>query len=138
MSTGKRRVFEREFKVSAVERLLAGESAAALSHELEVSRGRLSQWCGQYRRYGPEGLRRAGRPRQTDAKLERGSSSAIGLERASRAAGRHAAELKGGTYRRTSSGRQRGDCDAEGNRTGGAAGGTIRAAAGLPIGSPKY
>jgi transposase len=70
MSTGKRRVFEREFKVLAVERLLAGESAAALSHELEVSRGRLSQWCGQYRRYGPEGLRRAGRPRQTDAKLE--------------------------------------------------------------------
>jgi transposase len=71
MFTGKRRVFDREFKVSAVERLIGGESAAALCHELQISCGRLSQWCSHYRRHGPAGLRRAGRPRKTDAKLDR-------------------------------------------------------------------
>ena len=70
MSTPKRRVFNREFKLSVVERLMAGESAAALSGELQISSGRLSQWCARYRRHGPEGLRRAGRPRKTDAKLK--------------------------------------------------------------------
>jgi transposase len=70
MSTAKRRVFDREFKVLVVERLLAGESATALSRELQISRSRLSQWCGHYRRHGPEGLRRAGRPRKTEAKLD--------------------------------------------------------------------
>jgi transposase-like protein len=70
MSTAKRRVFNREFKLSAVERLMAGESAAALSRELQIGRSHVSQWCAHYRRHGPEGLRRPGRPRKTDAKLE--------------------------------------------------------------------
>jgi transposase len=70
MSTAKRRVFSREFKLSAVERLVAGESATALSRELQISDKRLSEWCAHYRRHGPAGLRRAGRPRKTDAKSD--------------------------------------------------------------------
>jgi transposase len=69
MSTGKRRVFDREFKLSAIERLRGGASPAALCQELQISRGRLSQWCSDYRRHGPAGLRKAGRPRKTDARL---------------------------------------------------------------------
>lgn len=64
MSTGKRRVFSREFKVSAVKRLLAGEHAGALARELQITRGQLSQWCRHFRRGGPEALRAACRPRK--------------------------------------------------------------------------
>ena len=62
MSTGKRRVFTREFKLSAIERVLAGEMAKAVCTDLQIPQGHLSNWCEQYRRYGPEGIRRAGRP----------------------------------------------------------------------------
>ena len=62
MSTGKRRVFSREFKVSAVKRLLAGEHAAALASELQITRGLLSKWCWHFRRGGAEALRPACRP----------------------------------------------------------------------------
>jgi transposase len=64
MSTGKRRVFSRDFKVSAVKRLLAGEAAATLASELQVTRGQLSKWCWHFRRGGPEALRPACRPRK--------------------------------------------------------------------------
>jgi len=65
MSEGrKRRVFGREFKLSGVERMIAGESAAALSRELGVPAGHLYRWCIQFRRGGPEGLRPAHRPRK--------------------------------------------------------------------------
>ena len=71
MSTGKRRVFDREFKISAIERVIGGESAAALCDELQISRSRLSLWCSHYRRHGRSGLRKAGRPRKAEAKLDR-------------------------------------------------------------------
>jgi transposase len=64
MSKRKRRVFSREFKLSAVQRLIAGESAATLSRELQVSSGHLYKWCGHFRRGGVEALRRACRPRK--------------------------------------------------------------------------
>ena len=59
----KRRVFSREFKLSAVKRMLADESVAALSRELGVPQGHLYLWCGHYRRGGVEALRPACRPR---------------------------------------------------------------------------
>ena len=62
MSTGKRRVFSREFKLSAVKRMLAGEHAARLSNELEIPTGHLYKWCGQFRRGGADALRPACRP----------------------------------------------------------------------------
>ena len=70
MSTRKRRVFSREFKLSAVERLLAGETTAALSKELRISRGHLYQWCMHYRRGGPQALRPAHRPYKISSAAE--------------------------------------------------------------------
>ena len=64
MSEGKRRVFSREFKLSAVKRMLAGESVTSLSRELGVPRGQLYQWCGHFRGGGAEALRPACRPRK--------------------------------------------------------------------------
>jgi transposase-like protein len=64
MSEGKRRVFSREFKLSAVKRMLADESVAALSRELGVPKGHLYRWCGHFRRGGVAALRPACRPRK--------------------------------------------------------------------------
>ena len=64
MSEGKRRVFSREFKLSAVKRMMAGESAASLSREFGVLKGHLYRWCGHFRRGGAEALRPACRPRK--------------------------------------------------------------------------
>ena len=70
MSTGKRRVFNREFKLAAIQRLMAGESGTALAQELQIRSSHLSKWWSKYRRYGAAGLRPAHRPRNTEAKLE--------------------------------------------------------------------
>jgi transposase-like protein len=67
---GKRRVFSREFKVSAVERVLAGEAPAALSRELRIPVGHLYKWCMHYRRGGPEALRPAHRPLKIPGEVE--------------------------------------------------------------------
>jgi hypothetical protein len=45
MSKRKRRVFSREFKLSAIQRMIAGESTAELSRELGVPSGHLYRWC---------------------------------------------------------------------------------------------
>jgi transposase len=70
MSEGKRRVFGRELKLSAVKRMLAGESAAALSRELGVPRGHLYQWAAHFRAGGTEALRPASRPRKGTGVLD--------------------------------------------------------------------
>ncbi len=64
MSKIKRRKFSREFKLSAIERMLAGESVSALSRELGVPGGHFYKWCLHFRRGGPEALRPAHRPRK--------------------------------------------------------------------------
>jgi transposase len=64
MSTGKRREFSREFKLSAVKRALAGESVASLSRELGVPKGHLYKWGRHYRAGGVQALRPARRPRK--------------------------------------------------------------------------
>ena len=70
MPKRKRRVYSREFKVSAIERLLAGETPAALSRELQIPTGHLYQWCMHYRRGGPEALRPAHRPYKISGAVE--------------------------------------------------------------------
>ena len=70
MSEGKRRVFSRAFKLSAVQRVMAGESVAALSRELQVPSNRLYKWCGHFRRGGVEALRPACRPRKGSGVLD--------------------------------------------------------------------
>ena len=64
MSERKRRAYNREFKLAVVERMMAGESVAALSRELGVPASLFHKWCGHYRRGGPEALRPACRPRK--------------------------------------------------------------------------
>ena len=64
MSTGKRRVFSREFKLSAVERVVAGERVPALAGELQVPSGHLYRWCRHYRQGGGDALRPACRRRK--------------------------------------------------------------------------
>jgi transposase len=64
MSEGKRRAYSREFKVSAVKRMIAGERVTALAQELQVPSGQLYKWCGHFRRGGAEALRPACRPRK--------------------------------------------------------------------------
>lgn len=64
MSITKRRVLSREFKLSALKRYVAGESAMAICRELRIRRSDLSKWCAHFAREGPEGLRPAGRPRK--------------------------------------------------------------------------
>jgi transposase-like protein len=64
MSKDKRRVFSREFKLSAVKRALSGESVAALSQALGVPSGHLYKWCHHYRVGGADALRPACRPRK--------------------------------------------------------------------------
>ena len=64
MSEGKRRVFGRDFKLSAVKRMMAGESAASLSRELQVPSSHLYKWTRHFRHGGAEALRPACRPRK--------------------------------------------------------------------------
>ncbi len=64
MSKSKNRVFSREFKLSAVRRMLAGENVSALSRELKVLRKDLNYWRARFRSGGPDALRGRGRPRK--------------------------------------------------------------------------
>ncbi len=64
MPRGQGRVFSREFKVAAVQRVLAGEKVQALAQELGLSRQLLYKWWNHYERGGPEALRLTGRPRR--------------------------------------------------------------------------
>ena len=62
---GKQRVHTAEFKISVVQRMLAGEPVARLSREVKVKREMLYRWRDAYRKQGPAGLQRPrGRPRK--------------------------------------------------------------------------
>ena len=58
------RVFNREFKVGIVRRMLAGENVSALAHELKLLRKDLYVWRDRFLAGGPEALRGPGRPRK--------------------------------------------------------------------------
>jgi transposase len=62
MSGLSRRGFSREFKVAAVERVLAGASVRRVAEDLQIGRNHLYLWLRQYEAAGAEGLRPAGRP----------------------------------------------------------------------------
>ena len=70
MSKRKRRVFSREFKLSAVQRMIAGKRRADLSRELGVPVSHLWQWEAHFRRGGVEALRPACRPRKVPGAVE--------------------------------------------------------------------
>ena len=64
MSKRRRRIFSREFKLSAIERVFAGANTKALAQELGVDADHLLQWCHRFRMGGAEAVRQAGRPRK--------------------------------------------------------------------------
>ena len=59
----KARVFDREFKLKAVQRMLRGENVSALARELRIRRKLLYEWRENFRRGGSEYLRGRGRPK---------------------------------------------------------------------------
>ena len=64
MPEGKSRRFSRDFKLSALSRMDAGENVSALSRELNVRRKLLYEWRDAFRAGGEEALRSPGRPRK--------------------------------------------------------------------------
>jgi transposase-like protein len=71
------RVFDREFKLAAVRRMLAGENVSALARELRIRRKYLYQWRDRFRSGGPGALRSKGRPRKSEALIEAAASEAV-------------------------------------------------------------
>jgi transposase len=63
----KPRLFSREFKLAAVQRILAGERIRDLSQELKVLRKDLYAWRDLFRAGGVMALRPLGRPRKAEA-----------------------------------------------------------------------
>lgn len=90
----KARVFSREFKLSVVRRMLAGENVSALARELEVLRKDLYVWRDRFRAGGPEALRSRGRPRKSDARPPPGPPPEPGGPRELTAARRRIADLE--------------------------------------------
>lgn len=89
------RSFSREFKLSAVRRMLAGENVSALARELAVLRKDLYVWRDRFRAGGPAALRPRGRPRKValterspDPPPDPGGAGALAAAR------RHIAELE--------------------------------------------
>jgi transposase len=64
MSGSLRRAFSREFKVAAVERVLAGARVREVSEDLQIRPGNLYLWLQHFEVLGAAGLRLAGRPRK--------------------------------------------------------------------------
>src|ERR1700757_2026174 len=64
----KDRVFSREMKLTAVRRMMAGESVGALAREFNLRRHLLYLWRDNFRAGGPNALRtRGGRPSKSEA-----------------------------------------------------------------------
>jgi transposase-like protein len=61
------RVFSREFKISIVCRMLAGESVSALARELKMTRKDLYAWRDRFQAGSPDALRGRSRPHKTEA-----------------------------------------------------------------------
>ena len=84
-----------ELKLSAVRRVLAGESVSAVAQQLGIRRKRLYVWKDRYAELGEAGLahRRGGRPRQP-ARAGSSGSEATGGRGELLAARRRIAELE--------------------------------------------
>src|SRR6185295_133549 len=89
----KHRYIPEGVKRSAVERIAKGEAVTTVAQDIGVDRRRLYEWYGKYQEGGPEGVRRAGRPRKAEA-LNARARSWQGASDESAAARRQIAELE--------------------------------------------
>jgi transposase len=64
--TGDMRVYSKEFRMKAVERVMAGEKVGVLSKELGIHRKLLYDWVRRVTEGGQANLRERGRPRKGD------------------------------------------------------------------------
>jgi len=87
------RRFSREFKIAAVRRLQAGESASALCRELEVKREKLYDWAAQLERYGPEAFPGSGRRPGGAVRAPLGREADARMAELERKIGRQAVEI---------------------------------------------
>ncbi len=76
MSGLSRRAFSREFKVAAIERVLAGASVKSVAADLRIGRTHVYLWLRQYEAAGAAGLRAAGRPAKWHSMEASGAASA--------------------------------------------------------------
>src|SRR5256885_13043069 len=74
------RIFSREFKLAAVQRVLAGEPVRLVSRELKVLRKDLYAWRDLFRAGGPVALRPMGRPRKSEARSTPTSAAGAQVE----------------------------------------------------------
>ena len=72
--------YETELKLTAVRRVLAGESVSAVAQELGIRRKRLYVWKDRYAELGEAGLghRRGGRPRKVMSEDGKGPDAMSG------------------------------------------------------------
>jgi transposase len=76
MATERR--FSREFKLSALARMEAGENVSALARELGIKRKYLYQWRERFRLGGAVALRSRGRPTKAESlAIEAGGGAAL-------------------------------------------------------------
>ena len=73
--------YSREFKLSAVRRMVEGVNVSALSRELQVKRKRLYAWLACFRSGGPEALRPRGRPPKVVDVVGCPEAEAVGIEK---------------------------------------------------------
>jgi len=75
---GKARRHAVEFKVSVVQRMMAGEPVARLSREVQVKRTLLYRWRDTYRKQGVGGFQQpVGRPRKPPQEVVPGAAARI-------------------------------------------------------------
>jgi len=79
MPKTKSRIFSRDFKLSALWRMEAGENVSALSRESNVRRKLLYEWRDAFRAGGAEALRGPGRPPRGSLVLGARSGGSSGL-----------------------------------------------------------
>src|SRR5438270_3131829 len=79
----KERRFSREFKLAALQRMLAGENVSALARELGVRRKYLYQWRERFRAGGPIALRSRGRPTKAEVLAMQAGETAPDIPEAS-------------------------------------------------------
>lgn len=77
----KRAVRNSEFKIVAVDRMVAGENVSDLARELGVHRCMLYRWRDSYRSGGPEAVRKPGRVHARAARAKRKAGKLDARER---------------------------------------------------------
>jgi transposase len=83
MTDEAKRLFSREYKLAALQRMLAGENVSALARELGVRRKYLYQWRERFRAGGPIALRSRGRPTKAEVLAMQAGETAPDIPEAS-------------------------------------------------------